>query len=227
MSHLLRLRLRSKSEKLSNDSGDADVAKLFFDAFSKRVSTVEEGLKILSSEISKLKLSTDRSQVSDLVLLERLQKAEGTLRESLAWIRRVAEAVMSESQAGGGVALAVGAETRQPIVPAAAPPIAVRRAEVTGGELGTLPSITTPTELQVLTLLAEEGPKSAPEIGRLVGRSREHSARLMKRLYEEGYVRRDQARMPFRYSLVERVRAGFKKAETKDEAPQEATVPPA
>ncbi len=223
MSQLLRLRSRSKSEKLRNDAGDADVAKLFFDAFSKRLSTVEEGLRILSSEISKLKLSTDRSQVSDLVLLERLQKAEEALRESLAWIKRVAEAVTSESQAREGV----GAETRQPIVPAAAPLIAVRRPEVMRGELGTLPSITTPTELQVLTLLAEEGPKSAPEIGRLVGRSREHSARLMKRLYEEGYVRRDQARIPFRYSLVERVRAGFKRAETKDEAPREATVPPA
>src|SRR6266550_3242525 len=45
-------------------------------------------------------------------------------------------------------------------------------------ELGTLPSITTPTELQVLTMLANEGPKSAPEIGRVVGRSREHTARL-------------------------------------------------
>src|SRR5207245_6929336 len=73
-------------------------------------------------------------------------------------------------------------------------------------ELGTLPSITTPTELQVLTMLANEGPKSAPEIGRIVGRSREHTARLMKKLYEEGYIRRDQTRIPFRYSLVDRVK---------------------
>src|SRR5207245_7248291 len=83
-------------------------------------------------------------------------------------------------------------------------------------ELGTLPSITTPTELQVLTMLANEGPKSAPEIGRVVGRSREHTARLMKKLYEEGYIRRDQTRIPFRYSLVERVKQTFKKRETRD-----------
>src|SRR5437870_8744603 len=71
-------------------------------------------------------------------------------------------------------------------------------------ELGTLPSITTPTELQVLTMLAHEGPKSAPAIGHVVGRPSEHTARLMKKLYEEGYFRRDQTRIPFRYCLVDR-----------------------
>src|SRR2546428_12329015 len=82
---------------------------------------------------------------------------------------------------------------------------------------GSLNSITTPTELQVLTMLANEGPKSAPEIGRVVGRSREHTARLMKKLYEEGYIRRDQTRIPFRYSLVDRVKQTFKKRETRTE----------
>ena len=82
---------------------------------------------------------------------------------------------------------------------------------------GSLNSITTPTELQVLTLLADEGPKSAPEIGRVVGRSREHTARLMKKLFDEGYVRRDQTRIPFRYSTVERVKQSFTKAEGKEQ----------
>ena len=64
----------------------------------------------------------------------------------------------------------------------------------------------------MLTLLAAEGPKSAPEIGRVVGRSREHTARLMKKLFDEGYVRRDQTRIPFRYSTVDRVKQSFTKA---------------
>ncbi len=61
------------------------------------------------------------------------------------------------------------------------------------------------TERQVLLLLYE-GPKSAPEIGKLSGRSREHSARLMKTLFEQGFVERETHRQPYQYTLNEKVR---------------------
>src|SRR5260370_17335197 len=73
-----------KNERDYVDKENIDVARLFFDSFSNRVGTVEDGLKSISSEIAKLKVSLDRSQLSDLVLLERLQKAEALVRESLA-----------------------------------------------------------------------------------------------------------------------------------------------
>src|SRR5207249_12091089 len=92
---------------------------------------------------------------------------------------------------------------------------------------GSLNSITTPTELQVLTLLANQGPKSAPEIGKLVGCSREHTARLMKKLFDEGFVRRDQTRIPFRYSTVERVKQSFTRPEGKDEEREQVSAPQA
>src|SRR5207253_9684036 len=79
--------------KKTNDGGsdqNGDVARLFFDSFSKRVGTVEDGLKNMSTEANKLKISMDRSQLSDLVLLERLQKAEGLVRESLNWTKEAA-----------------------------------------------------------------------------------------------------------------------------------------
>src|SRR5881296_2809903 len=85
---MLRLLSRQKNDKQRLVTENSDVAKLFFDSFSKRVGTVEDGLKIMSSEIEKLKISVNRSQVSDLVLLERLQKAEALVRESLNWIRQ-------------------------------------------------------------------------------------------------------------------------------------------
>src|SRR5260370_36500542 len=68
-----------------------DVARLFFDSFSNRVGNVEDSLKRMSSEIEKLKVSIDRSQLSDLVLLERLQKAEGLVGESLALTKQAVE----------------------------------------------------------------------------------------------------------------------------------------
>lgn len=219
---------QKKENKEIVDSENVDVARLFFDSFSKRVGTVEDGLKTMSSEIEKLKISMDRGQLSDLVLLERLQKAEGFVRESLNSIkqaveisRRVEETSAMKEQTRAGVSESPAGPVRVDLEEEALS----RRVLAPVRELGTLPSITTPTELQVLTLLANEGPKSAPEIGQVVGRSREHTARLMKKLYEEGYIRRDQTRIPFRYSLVERVKQTFKKQETKDGEKEEISVP--
>src|SRR6266849_5612764 len=225
---MLGLLSRQKNDKHQVVAENSDVAKLFFDSFSKRVGTVEDGLKTMSTEIEKLKISADRSQLSDLVLLERLQKAETAVRESLNWITQ-AVGISGQTEKARGTK----EERRIEASELSAGPVGVDAEEavlsrhVLGPvrELGSLPSITTPTELQVLTLLANEGPKSAPEIGLVVGRSREHTARLMKKLYEEGYIRRDQARIPFRYSLVERVKQTFKKPETKDGEKEEISVP--
>jgi hypothetical protein len=225
---MLGLFSRQKNDSHHVVAENSDVAKLFFDSFSKRVGTVEDGLKIISSEIEKLKISMDRSQLSDLVLLERLQKAEALVKESLTWIRQMGEVSRQAPEA------TVTKEERPLIAPeSSVGPVSFdaqeaalsRRVLAPAPELGTLPSITTPTEFQVLTMLANEGPKSAPEIGRVVGRSREHTARLMKKLFEEGYIRRDQTRIPFKYSLVERVKQTFKKQETKDGEKESISIP--
>jgi DNA-binding MarR family transcriptional regulator len=195
-----------------------DVAKLFFDVFSNRLGSFETSLNVLATEIERLKISGDQSKLSDLVLLERLQKTEKLLGESLNWIKQVADAVLRVPAAG----LTTNRVIEEVFESAKSSPQSTViqspiRTDPSVVQPGSLNSITTPTELQVLTLLADEGPKSAPEIGRVVGRSREHTARLMKRLFDEGYVRRDQTRIPFRYSTVERVKQSFTKAEEKEQ----------
>jgi len=62
-----------------------------------------------------------------------------------------------------------------------------------------------PTERSVLELLVS-GPKAAPEIGRLMAKSREHTARLMKSLFEQGFVERETDRQPYEYRLNDKVR---------------------
>ena len=57
----------------------------------------------------------------------------------------------------------------------------------------------TETELSVLEILALEGSQTASEIRDRIGLSREHTARLMKKLYEEGYLERDTSKIPFKY----------------------------
>jgi len=59
----------------------------------------------------------------------------------------------------------------------------------------------TETEVAVLEFLVTGGSKTAPEIKEKVQLSREHTARLMKKLYEEGYVERETGKLPFRYSV--------------------------
>src|SRR5437899_10801752 len=224
----LMLGLRRKKMDDLGGNGNSDVARLFFDSFSKRVGIVEDDLKAMSTEIHKLKGSMERSQISDLVLLERLQKAEGLVRESLNWTKEAAEVwrQLKEMPAKKEeLAVVTTGPSVGPLRVEAEEAALSRRVLAPIPELGTLPSITTATELQVLTTLANEGPKSAPEIGQVVGRSREHTARLMKKLYEEGYIRRDQTRIPFRYSLVERVKQNFKKQETRDEEREPISIP--
>ncbi len=223
------LGFRSSGKKSEvEDPENIDVAKVFFDSFSKRVTTVEDSLRKMSADFDKLKLSLEAGQISDLVLLDRLQKMENLIRDSLLSIKSAIEPISLPSVDRQDETAAVEILAQEPI---SVEKLMQKEAAIGSrvfsptGEIGSLRSITTPTELQVLTLLMSEGPKSAPEIGRAIGRSREHTARLMKKLHEEGYVRRDQTRIPFRYSAVDRLKQVVKKPATKDEGREPISVP--
>jgi len=58
------------------------------------------------------------------------------------------------------------------------------------------------TELAVIKLLGVR-PRSSVEIKELIGKSREHAARLMKKLFDEGLVSRDAVKKPFVYQLTD------------------------
>lgn len=73
----------------------------------------------------------------------------------------------------------------------------------------------TETELSVLEFLTVEGSKTAPEIKGKITLSREHTARLMKKLYEEGYLERDTSKIPFKYRVKEEMMKLLKKTESE------------
>ncbi len=72
----------------------------------------------------------------------------------------------------------------------------------------------TDTEIEVLEMLSAEGSKTAPEIKDRVQLSREHTSRVMKKLYEEGYVERETGKIPFKYSVKKEMERFLKKPET-------------
>ena len=69
----------------------------------------------------------------------------------------------------------------------------------------------TATELRVLEILTNEEQKTAPEIKSEIGLTREHTARLMKKLYQKGYVERDEAKTPYAYRIKEEMQKILKK----------------
>jgi DNA-binding Lrp family transcriptional regulator len=73
----------------------------------------------------------------------------------------------------------------------------------------------TETELSVLEMLSLEGPKTAPEIKGKIKLSREHTARLMKKLYESGYLERETGKIPFKYSVKKEMEKLLRKVESE------------
>jgi len=69
----------------------------------------------------------------------------------------------------------------------------------------------TETELGVLEILAAEGEKTASEIKKRIQLSREHTSRLMRKLYEDGYLERDMRKVPYTYHVKEEMLSILKK----------------
>jgi len=69
----------------------------------------------------------------------------------------------------------------------------------------------TETELGVLEILAVEGEKTASEIKKRIQLSREHTSRLMRKLYEDGYLERDTRKIPYTYHVKEEMLKILKK----------------
>ncbi len=89
-------------------------------------------------------------------------------------------------------------------VPAPSEPKRVSATEMVRSTAPSLKTVTSldPTEKSVIKLLSERS-RSSVEIKELVGKSREHTARLMKSLFDRGFVVRDDSKKPFVYELSE------------------------
>ena len=69
----------------------------------------------------------------------------------------------------------------------------------------------------ILKMLAER-PRTSREVQQAIGRTREHTARLMKRLTESQFVARDVSKKPFHYTITDLGRERLReKAETASE----------
>lgn len=64
----------------------------------------------------------------------------------------------------------------------------------------------TETEIEVLRMIVDIGEGSVPEIREQIGKTREHTARLLKKLYDKGFIDRNTSRMPYRYVIRKEIK---------------------
>lgn len=143
------------------------------------------------------KLTTKIEEVSGLEprLLARLEKIRKNIADLINSQKRIDERVVKIEQLRPRISAAQ--ETKIKTV------IPIRREKA-------LASLTQ-TELDVLEVLAREGRKTAPEIKERIKLTREHTARLMKNLYERGYLERSTGKLPYSYSIKDEMRKILKK----------------
>jgi len=75
----------------------------------------------------------------------------------------------------------------------------------------------TETELRVLEFIAtsSSGERTAPDVKEMIKLTREHTARLMRKLYEGGYLERRSEKTPFAYRVKEEMLKILKKSDVK------------
>jgi hypothetical protein len=89
------------------------------------------------------------------------------------------------------------------------PHVAPASDPVTVTQLPTVQKENNGTTDYILKLLAER-PRASREVQHAIGRTREHTARLMKKLHDSGLVNRDVNAKPFRYNITDAGRERLK-----------------
>lgn len=196
-------RFESMSSKVEGSYSTADLSYRKADNLEKRLDAIEGQLGNLSHSYQAMSQVFTEDKQKNGPLLSGLKGLENKINdiESAQEMLRIKISGFEE-QIQKLILTPLEQETRKDIE---FPPILIKRDKA----LAAL----TDTEIVVLEMLSKEGGKTAPEIKEKVHLSREHTARLMKKLYEEGYLDREAGKIPFKYSIKKEMEALLHKAE--------------
>ena len=172
--------------KIEGNLAKADTSLKKVDTLEKRMAPIENQIGTISQTVSQSSTNI-LSGLTDLELkIKDIEASQETLKVKIAGFE---EQIQKFN---------VAPEISEPVIP-------IKRDKAMAA--------LTDTEIAVLEMLSSEGPKTAPEIKDRVKLSREHTARLMKKLYEEGYLEREVGKIPFRYSIKKEMEKLLKKPE--------------
>lgn len=189
-------KLEAVSFKLEGNTAKANTSLKKIDAVEKRLIPFEEQVGAINQKISQTlqqNTQTNNNILSGLTDLERktkdIEATQETLKAKISGIEEQFQKISVSTP-----------EIRSE------PVIMIKRDKAMAA--------LTDTEIVVLEMLSKEGAKTAPEIRERVQLSREHTARLMKKLYEEGYLEREAGKIPFKYSIKKEMDNLMQKAES-------------
>ena len=178
-------RLELMAYKVEGNTAKANTSLKMADIIEKKIAPFESKLKLISENDANI-----LSKIAEVgSKTQNIEAANQTLKTKIA---EVEEQVQKLS--------AIPEIKSEPVIP-------IRRDKAMGA--------LTDTEIMVLEMLSAEGSKTAPEIKERVQLSREHTARLMKKLYEKGYLERETGKIPFRYSVKKEMKKFLKKTESE------------
>ena len=178
-------RLELMAYKVEGNTAKANTSLKMADIIEKKIAPFESKLKLISENDANI-----LSKIAEVgSKTQNIEAANQTLKTKIA---EVEEQIQKLS--------AIPEIKSEPVIP-------IRRDKAMGA--------LTDTEIMVLEMLSAEGSKTAPEIKERVQLSREHTARLMKKLYEKGYLERETGKIPFRYSVKKEMKKFLKKTESE------------
>jgi DNA-binding CsgD family transcriptional regulator len=180
------------SVKVEGSLSKADASLDMIDRVERRVLPIEEQLSAVNQTIAETFSQNSNSILSGLTGLEvKIKDIEASQEKIREKISAVEEQIQKFTVTPPDVNIV-------PVIP-------IKRDKAMAA--------LTDTEITVLEMLSKEGAKTAPEIKERVQLSREHTARLMKKLYEEGYLEREAGKIPFRYSIKKEMETLMQKTE--------------
>jgi len=184
--------LNRQAEAIASTNSKAETAYLRSEVLERKFSDLEKKVEGLESSFESLKKEVNEK----LKGVSGRRKEIEELKKKVEELEELSYRVTPEGE---------GAEIAEN-VPAI--PIPIRKDKV-------LASLTS-TELAVLEILASEGPKTAPQIRDKRKLTREHTARLMKKLYEKGFLERDTSKIPYSYRIKEEMLRLLKKEKSSE-----------
>jgi chromosome segregation ATPase len=200
-------RFESMSSKVEGSYAKTDTSLRKIESLEKKTAPLEEKLRDLnqSYQIVSQSISQTFTEITqnNTKTLSALSGLETKLRDIEATQDNLRNRITGVEEQIQKLPTTPSQEIKSEIM---LPPIPIKRDKA----LAAL----TDTEISVLEMLSKEGPKTAPEIKEKVSLSREHTARLMKKLYEEGYLERESCKIPFRYSIKKEMESLMQKAES-------------
>ena len=200
-------RFESMASKVEGSYAKADASFRKMESLEKKITPFEEKLGVLNQSYQAMSQSisqtlTENTQ-NNTTILSGLSGLEAKLKDIEATQETLRNRITGFEEQIQKLPATPSQEATKEIV---LPPIPIKRDKA----LAAL----TDTEITVLEMLSKEGPKTAPEIKERVSLSREHTARLMKKLYEEGYLEREAGKIPFRYSIKKEMENLMQKVES-------------